>query len=70
MTKVTCASSDDTGSTGLHNIPHDTSTFANVTLATADYSLVSGSGLIDAGTNTRWDAAPLDFATDIAGKSR
>ncbi len=71
ITKTTCASSDaDSGNVGLTSIPHSTANFENVTLATADYRLKEGSILIQAGTVTSGDAAPLNFATDISGKAR
>ncbi len=68
MTK--CASSDATGSADLQNIAHDISNFTNVTSGSEDYTLVSGSPLIDTGVDTSAEAAPLNFTTDIAGKSR
>ena len=47
-----------------------TPTVADVTTATADYSLAVGSPLIDVGTNTSGDTAPLDFTTDVIGNTR
>jgi hypothetical protein len=70
MTKTTCASSDATGSPGLQNIDHDTATFINVTAGSQDYRLASGSPLMDVGTDTSADTDPLNFTTDIAGKSK
>lgn len=69
-TKTTCASADTSGSTGLQNIPYDTTTFTNVTSGSEDLHLVAGSDLIDAGTNTSGDASPMDFTTDIDGETR
>lgn len=70
ITKTTCASSDTTGSAGLQSIAYSTSQFTNVTAGSEDLSLVSGSALIDVGTDTSGDAAPLDFTDDIIGTAR
>jgi len=70
ITKVACASSDASGSAGLQGIAHDADTFASVTLGTEDYHLAAYSPLIDAGTDTSGDAAPLNFTDDIDGDSR
>jgi hypothetical protein len=70
MTKTTCASADTTGDTGLQSIPHSTATFTNVTSTTEDYRLAVGSALIDKATKTNGEASPLNFTTDIAGKTR
>lgn len=70
MTLTTCASSDTTGSAGLQSIAHSTSNFVNVTAGSQDYHLVSGSALINVGTNTSGDAAPMNFTTDIDGQTR
>ena len=68
--KTTCASSDTTGSSGLQSISYSTSQFTNVTAGSEDLSLVSGSALIDVGTDTSGDATPLDFTDDIIGTAR
>lgn len=65
MTLTTCASSDSTGTVGLRTIAVNTATFTNVTAGSEDYHLPLGSALIDVGTNTSGDAAPLNFTTDI-----
>lgn len=76
ITKTTCASDDTTGDTGLQNIACDTSTgaghagFTNVTAGSEDFHLKSGSALIDVGTDTSGDSAPLNFTTDIDGETR
>ena len=62
ITKTTCA---DTAT-----VPYDTTTFVNVTADSQDYHLVLGSGLIDVGTDTSGDAAPLNFTDDIDGVAR
>lgn len=69
-TLTTCASSDTSGSAGLQNIAYSTANFTNVTGGSEDLSLVSGSALIDVGTDTSGDAAPLDFTDDIDGTAR
>jgi hypothetical protein len=65
MTLTTCASSDATGSTGLQNVAYSTSTFTSVTAGSEDFSLVSGSALIDTGTDLS-----ATFTVDIAGTTR
>lgn len=69
ITKTTCYSEDGTGSPATSIAP-TTATFVNVTGGTEDFHLVSGSGLIDVGTDTSGDAAPFNFTTDIDGASR
>jgi hypothetical protein len=70
ITKTTCASEDSSGTSGLQNIALSTATFANVTGGSEDFSLVTGSALIDVGTDTSGDAAPLNFTDDIKGTAR
>lgn len=70
ITKTTCASDDTTGSAGLQNIAYDTSNFTNVTGGSEDLHLPSGSNLVDVGTDTSGDSAPMDFTDDIDGDSR
>lgn len=69
-TLVTCASKDTTGSVGLQNVQPDATTFTNVGSGTEDYTLAALSPLIDTGTDTSGDTAPLDFTTDISGGER
>ena len=69
-TLTTCASSDATGSSGLQNIAINTSNFTNVTAGSENYHLPSGSALIDVGTDTSGDSAPLNFTDDIDGQTR
>lgn len=68
--KTTCASDDTTGSAGLQNIAYDTSNFTNVTAGSEDLHIPSGSDLIDVGTDTSGEAAPMDFTDDIDGDAR
>jgi hypothetical protein len=70
ITKTTCASSDATGSAGLQNIVLNTTNFTNVTAGSEDFHLPAGSALIDVGTDTSGDAAPLNFTDDIDGVTR
>lgn len=71
ITQTTCASEDTSASgTGLDSIALSTSTFTNATPATFDCELPVGSGLINVGTNTSGDSAPLNFTTDILGTER
>lgn len=70
ITKTNCGSSDAFGSIGFHNIPNDITTFVNVTPGSQDYKLVTGSSLIGVGAVTSGDASPLNFTTDITGKTR
>ena len=69
-TKTTSASEDTTGSIGLQSIPYSTGTFTNVTLGSEDLTLAVGSPLLDAGTDTSGEAAPLNFTDNIAGETR
>ena len=69
-TKTTSASEDTTGSIGLQSILYSTDTFTNVTLGSEDLTLAEGSPLIEAGTDTTGDAAPLNFTDNIAGETR
>lgn len=64
-TMTTCASSDTTGSAGLQNVAHSTANFTNVTAGSEDYHLVTGSALIDVGTDLSGS-----FTTDIDGATR
>ncbi len=70
ITLITCASSDTTGSAGLQNIAWDTSNFTNVSAGSEDFHLPVGSALIDVGTDTTGDGAPLNFTDDIDGVAR
>jgi hypothetical protein len=70
ITKTTCASSDTTGSTGLQSIAVNTTNFTNVTEGSENFDLPLGSALIDVGTDTSGDAAPLNFTTDIVARTR
>jgi len=69
-TMVTSASSDTSGSAGLQNIAVNTTNFTNVSAGTEDLHLPAGSALINVGTDTSGDAAPLNFTTDIDGETR
>lgn len=62
---TTSASSDTTGTSGLQNISYSTSNFTNVTSGSEDLHLVSGSALINAGTDLS-----ATFTTDIDGDTR
>ncbi len=71
ITQTTCASSDTTaGGTALDSIAYSTDNFTNVTAASEDLHLVSGSALIDVGTDTSGESSPLNFTTDIDGDTR
>ena len=70
VTLTTCASSDDSGSTGLQNIALNTTNFTNVTGGAENFDLPLGSALIDVGTDTSGDGAPLNFTTDIVARTR
>lgn len=70
ITKTACASSDATGTAGLQNIAVNTTNFTNVTAGSEDFHLPAGSALIDVGTDTSGDAAPLNFSDDIDGVAR
>lgn len=70
ITKTTCASLDETGSAGLWNIATSVANFANVTAGSEDFRLPLGSALIDVGTDTSGESAPLNFTTDIEGQTR
>jgi hypothetical protein len=69
VTKTTCATSDTTGTAGLQNIAVNTTNFTSVS-GTVDYRLPLGSGLIDVGTNTSAESAPMNFTTDIRAFTR
>lgn len=70
--QTTCAASDASGlvNVGLQNIAINTTNFTNVTPGSDDWHLPSGSALIDVGTNTSGESAPLNFVTDIDGQTR
>ena len=70
ITKITCGSSDATGSEGLQNISVNTDQFINVTPGSEDFHLAAASALKDVGTDTSGDPAPMDFTTDIDGETR
>jgi hypothetical protein len=70
ITKTTCASSDTTGTTGLTEIAYNTTNFTNVTTGSEDLRLPSGSALLNVGTDTSGESAPLNFTTDIGGETR
>lgn len=66
MTRTTCAHSSATvfgGSTA--SVAHSTANFVSITSGSEDYHLVSGSALIDAGTDLSGT-----FTTDIDGNTR
>lgn len=70
---TTCSSSDTTGSAGLQNIALSTSSGAyltNLTAGSEDYHITSSSELIDVGTDTSGESAPLDFTDDFEGTTR
>lgn len=69
LTRTTCASDDTTGSTGLQSIAYSTTNFTNVTAGSEDFHIVSGSSLIDAGTDLSADSA-FAFSTDMYGDTR
>jgi hypothetical protein len=64
------ASSDATGSAGLQSIAYSTANFTNVTAGSQDLHIPSGSALINTGTDTSSESAPLNFTTDIDGENR
>jgi hypothetical protein len=70
MTLTNCASSDDSGTSGLTNIALNTTNFTNVTAGSEDFRLPVGSALIGVGTDTSGESAPLNFTTDITGATR
>ncbi len=72
ITKTTCASDDATGSAGLQNIAYDTDTFVNVTGGSEDLHLATDglSPLVNVGTDTSGEGAPLNFTDDIDGVTR
>jgi hypothetical protein len=70
MTLTTCASSDATGSVGLTGIAYSTANFQNVTAGSENLHLVAGSALLNVGTDTSGESAPLNFNTDIDGQAR
>ena len=71
ITQTTCASNDATATgTALDNILYSTANFTNVTSLSENLHLVSGSALIDVGTNTSGESAPLNFTDDIDGVTR
>ena len=70
IAKTTCASSDTSGSAGLQNIAYDTNNFIGITPGSENLHLPSGSALINVGTDTSGEGAPLNFTTDIDGDTR
>jgi hypothetical protein len=64
-TYTTCYTNVGSPPSGCTTLTYDTSAFVNITDATRDYRIPSGSGLIDVGTTDSTNAA-----TDIAGTSR
>jgi len=71
LTQTTCATSDTLSTvSGLRSIAVNTTNFTNVTANSENWSLPSGSALIDVGTDTSGDAAPFNFTTDIDGDTR
>lgn len=64
-TLTTCASEDLTGTSGLRSIAYSTANFVSVTGGSEDFHLVSGSALIDVGTDLS-----ATFTTDIDGATR
>jgi hypothetical protein len=66
-TLTTCCSEDGTMSTST--VAYSTSTFTNVTAGSEDLSLVSGSGLIDIGTDLSGSSV-YPFNWDITGATR
>lgn len=74
LDKTNCASADAsaddtaagcTATNCINSVPVSTATFTNVTVGSENYSLVSGSGLIDVGVDLSGT-----FTTDIAGATR
>ena len=65
ITYASCKTDQSSPPTGFTTATYSTSLFANITNATKDYRVVSGSALIDAGTTDSTNAA-----TDILGVSR
>ena len=67
ITKTTSASSDNTadGTSPQINIAVNTSNFTNVTGGSENFHLPVGSGLLDLGTDTSGDTAPMNFTKDI-----
>jgi hypothetical protein len=51
-------------------VPFSTAQFTNVTGGSENFRLVSGSYLIDTGTDTSGEGAPLNFTDDIVGTTR
>jgi hypothetical protein len=68
VSMTTCASSDTSGSAGLHNIPFDDTTFEDT--SSIDLTPFSSSPLADVGTDTSGDSAPMNFTDDILGTTR
>lgn len=66
MTRTTCAHSSATVFTGsTASVAHSTANFVSVTSGSQDYHLITGSALIDAGTDLSGT-----FTTDIDGATR
>lgn len=71
ITQTTCASSDTTAAgTALDSIAVNTTNFTNVTGGSENFHLPAGSALIDVGTDTSGDGAPMNFTTDVDGATR
>jgi hypothetical protein len=71
LNQTTCASSDTTATgTALDSIAVNTTNFTNVTGGSEDFHLPLGSALINVGTDTSGESAPLNFTTDIDGQTR
>lgn len=62
---TTCASSDTTGTAGLQSIAYSTANLTNVTAGSENMHLVTGSALIDVGTDLS-----ASFTVDIDGATR
>ncbi|MCR4275693.1 MAG: peptidoglycan-binding protein, partial [Candidatus Wolfebacteria bacterium] len=71
ITQTTNAASDNTAAdASLDDIAVNTTNFTNVTPGSEDFHLPVGSALIDVGTDTSGDTAPLNFTDDIDGQTR
>jgi hypothetical protein len=71
LTQTDCAASDTSSDeAGLDSIAYDTTQFTNVTGGSEDLHLPAGSALLDVGTDTSGEGAPLNFTNDIDGATR
>jgi hypothetical protein len=70
--QTTCAANDASGlvNVGLQSIAINTTNFTNVTPGSEDWHLPLGSALIDVGTDTSGEGAPLNFTRDIDDQAR